>query len=352
MKQREIFDIERIFYPRTYWVEMNLHELHEYQERIFAHYRKYGYPFQRCTPAQRAAQLSQLEKSSIDTAIDAEGNIALQMQGLGLCWSYHDHAIDVPCSGHKTVRQFFEDDASLRKTIAKCLKRSTSMSDNHFRETIRNIGGVQKPSNFRPLAAAAIYRRAAKMLNRHRMTVWDMCGGYGGRLLGAIASGVVGWYVCTEPCSKTAGGLRRMAYDIGADMRVTIMERCAEDMPSGPMFDLCFTSPPYYNTEVYSPEPTQSCNRYGTYPEWLRGFLRPVISKCADSLSYNGLLVLNVADTKQAKTLERDTIKAAESQGLVLFDAMKYLIGRISKGGMSHEPVFWFRRKLGETFAS
>lgn len=43
--------------------------------------------------------------------------------------------------------------------------------------------------------------------------------------------------------------------------------------------ELAITSPPYYDTEIYSDEETNSCNRYKSFESWTEGFYKPMIDK-------------------------------------------------------------------------
>jgi hypothetical protein len=60
--------------------------------------------------------------------------------------------------------------------------------------------------NFQPLLAAALYAR----FGGAGCTVLDPCGGWGGRLLGAVAA-KVGTYICCEPSTGTHAGLAGLA---------------------------------------------------------------------------------------------------------------------------------------------
>lgn len=334
-----------IWKPRSYWAEMDERDISQYVDRIFSHYRKVGYPHQDHRQ-QAAAVMSSLCSSAGRLAeVAVDGSLKFHMHALGLCWSYHRHAISVRCNGHRSVMDAFNDDEFLRKTIRKCLKRSESMSDNHFRETIRNMAGVQKPSNFRPMAAASVYSTVAKFAGRS-LRVWDMCGGYGGRMLGAAASKSVSHYSCNEPCAATRSGLLEMYRDISksADWFLAdVSSLPAEDAAVG-RWDFCFTSPPYWDTERYSEEPSQSCVRYGNYLEWIDGFLVPMMRKALDGLSEDGILAINVAATKRCPTLPGDVLAVAKSLGASLICFWKYLLGATTRGGMKYEPVFVFAR--------
>jgi hypothetical protein len=344
---------EDIFRPRSDWEQMLPIEFESYVMDVFRHYRKNGYPHQDKSSGIGRELESLVESAQRLAAVTDSGDLRFHMHGLGLAWTFQPHAIGVRCNGHKSVIEAFNDDQMLVRTIRKCLKRSESMSDNHFRETIRNMAGVQKPSNFRPMAAASVYATVGRMFGR-KLRVWDMCGGYGGRMLGAAISGSVAEYVCNEPCSQTASGLEAMGNEItrrieGWSFRVS--REPAEDA-AVEQFDLCFTSPPYFDTERYSEENTQSCVRYHSYQEWVRGFLRPVTEKACVAAGDHGVVAINVANTKRAKTLVEDTVEALSSSGLSFAAYWRYLLGATTRGGMKHEPVFVFTGRKQASIAT
>jgi len=79
--------------------------------------------------------------------------------------------------------------------------------------------------------------------------------------------------------------------------------------------DLCFTSPPYFNKEIYSDDKEQSAIKFPNYEDWLSGFLEPTIKTYFDLLKENRYCLINIADLKigenQFHPLEQDTIQIA-----------------------------------------
>lgn len=63
-------------------------------------------------------------------------------------------------------------------------------------------------------------------------------------------------------------------------------------------FDLCFTSPPYYDLEVYSKEDLSSL---GSYEEFMRQY-KNIFQKCYDKLKEDSFLVLKVGEIRNKKT--------------------------------------------------
>ena len=69
-----------------------------------------------------------------------------------------------------------------------------------------------------------------------------------------------------------------------------------------------------------------------------------MIRNCRQGLRNNGYLLLNVADTKTAPTLEHDTVEMAERNGFKHTDTMFMVLSSIAGKGVKTEPVFVFEK--------
>ena len=171
-------------------------------------------------------------------------DIKQTMHGLALSWSYMPHAFSVQCKGMKTPLQTFEGDKE--KILEKMDLLGHNKTPSGLRKVLKVMTGSQGVSNFRPTAADAIYKR---FLPNGGVT-WDMSGGYGGRLLGAIKSQI--HYIATEPAKETFDGLNQIVNDWGNQsnlfkvrQRLEIIQSGSVDyVPEKESLDLCFTSPP------------------------------------------------------------------------------------------------------------
>ena len=68
-----------------------------------------------------------------------------------------------------------------------------------------------------------------------------------------------------------------------------------EDSQLTPNFyDIALTSPPYYDSEKYSDEPSNSLNRYNSFQEWCIGFYIPLITKTMAALKPGAVFILNI----------------------------------------------------------
>ena len=188
-----------------------------------------------------------------------------------------------------------------------------------MRLMLRRFSGTQMVSNFRPTAAAALYDifvdKDSPLEGTTAGTVWDPSMGYGGRLLGAIAAGVN--YIGTDPCIPTYEGLEHLRDNYGrSDKEYELRRQGSETyLPPKESLDFVMTSPPYFGWEAYGDEPEQSSIKFNTSEMWKEHFLKQTIANAHHGLKTGKYLALNVANTKQYKTFEEDTVSLAKECG-------------------------------------
>ncbi len=328
----------------VFWRNMSPEELEQFAVTIFTHYRSNGFPYYNLSFKEKQKEYVKLDSYDRSGLIQ-DGIVKQTMHGLGLAWHYFPHAFEVRCNNLRTPMEIYQDDELFMKAIRRRLKRGTYISDSEMRKALRSYTGTQGVSNFRPTAAAAIYDRYAG-----GGKVLDMSAGYGGRLLGAIISDRVKLYGGFEPCEATIKGLRALRHDFNLDKQVSLIQMPFENWEPMPTydnetFDLCFTSPPYFNQEKYSDELTQSYIKFPTVEKWNEGFLRKMIATCYLVLKKEGYLILNVADTKSHPTLCEDTKRYAQKEGFRFTEELRLALSHISKGGYKYEPIYVFKKE-------
>lgn len=340
---------------REYWEHLNDSDMKAYARRFATYYQSLGFPYPVMTDEEKTSDIARNKELGM-AEIDNDGIVQQKMNGLTLCWSYHPHSYDTLAGkATRTPLSVFNDIDLLTSTIYKRMSspHAGNMSISMMRKALRKYNGVQAVSNFRPTAAGALYQRFASMVGKSKISTWDMCGGYGGRLLGAELSGVVSRYVANEPATETYRGLLKMRRDfywlVQSRMVVDIRKECAESHITNmrdDKFDVCFTSPPYFNTEKYSDEPTQSYKRYPKYSEWVKGFLEPMLKNACHSLLPDGILAMNVANTRTAPTLVEDTRDIMLGLDLYPVEVLKLkLSGRPNSPQFKYEPILVMRKR-------
>lgn len=321
------------------------HELALQVWKIDAHYQQNGFPHFSMTEEERLLAFSNFQRLDRKSLFDGE-TIKQAQHGLGLAWSYFPHHWQVKCNRNMSVDEAYRDDRKRRQAIEKALRAGRYevidgqpfLGPAKMRAAIAYTSGVQRVSNFRPSAAGLIY----DMYGGEK--VWDMSSGYGGRLLGAISSPKVRQYVGTDPHFETFVGLQRMKDDLAhlTKTDVVLHNVGSEDyVAESETFDLCFTSPPYFDTEKYGDNDSQSYKKFPSVDLWNQGFLRSTLENAYNGLKHGRRLVLNVANTKNHERLESDAISISEEIGFKLEKKLKLVLSSMG-GGTKSEPIFVF----------
>lgn len=155
-------------------------------------------------------------------------------------------------------------------------------------------------SQFKPSVAKMVY----EMFGAE--TVLDFSAGWGDRLAGFYASWCTQTYVGIDPRGENHPIYREQKefYDrnlgwFEEEKDVYLFESPAEDWDNSEWIDkvdLIFTSPPYFNTERYSHDDTQSWVRYKDIDSWNEKFLHRALLNVWATLKAGGHMIVNIAD--------------------------------------------------------
>jgi len=164
-----------------------------------------------------------------------------------------------------------------------------------------------------------------KFLNAQR--VLDISAGWGDRLIGALACEVE-LYVAADPNLRLKAAHDKILSMFGNETtKASIIYKPFEEaeLPEGQVFDTIFTSPPFFNFEIYVNDDeikedssssevlcgtkkennddfiknllaAQSINRHKTLRTWLTGWLFPTLEKAWRHLAPGGHAAIHIAD--------------------------------------------------------
>lgn len=296
--------------------------------------------------------------SLVDSSDTYEDGVLKQNNtGVDLLYKYYPNIWDVrKCDAKMSMMEGFRDEKVLRRAIKKSLTYDGSIL--YLRRWLYLVG-CGACSNFRPTAAKAIYE-----LNAGKgAKIYDYAAGYGGRLLGAWSSGNVSEYVAVDPNTETFNNANKIIKMLDSKYKTSDLKiHCigSEDfkVSSYPhyksYFDIAFSSPQYFNTEIYSDEPTQSCIKFSTYKDWVNGFFRTTIHNAIDVLKPEGVFAINIFTNLPNIKKIIQSICAEKSFYLYKVDKLALSLmpgldtegkGRRSQGeAFKYEPIFYFRR--------
>ena len=241
-------------------------------------------------------------KKCINKEVVFDGNILnLKFnQGSSLCKFLFPNLQEVRTEGEnsRTMYKKFYDDHLLKRAIKLSLSIKKSVTPSELRSSMELIGGTVA-TNFKPMNAKALYEYYAPKNG----VVYDFSGGFGGRMLGCLTSKNNYKYIAVEPNSETYENLLKLGKYIesvtGRNSSFEIYKVGSEDFkPQNNFVDFAFSSPPYFNLEVYSDEDTQCYNKFKELDAWLEGYVKPTIRNVYDILKEEGIFAVNIADFK------------------------------------------------------
>lgn len=171
------------------------------------------------------------------------------------------------------------------------------INDAFYQTVQRGYQNIQYVNEFPPIVARTIYQRYGK--GKH-LKVLDPCAGWGGRMIGCSSIPNT-TYTAFEPSTKTYNGLCKLGEwlkSLQPTFNFKVYHLPYEDKDITGEFDIALTSPPYYDTEHYSDEPTNSLNRYKSFEDWVEGFYTPLIVSTMNLIKADGVFILNVGSRK------------------------------------------------------
>lgn len=151
---------------------------------------------------------------------------------------------------------------------------------------------VRECEQFRPSFTAWLYHhlKASKVL--------DMCAGWGDRLIGALAA-EMDTYHAFDPNTRLKPGhdeiLKVFPPHALSDFKIHYkpFETSTVELQDD-FYDIAFTSPPYFNLEIYSNDASQSSATYPTLQDWLQNFLFRTVSIAWRKIRTHGYLALHI----------------------------------------------------------
>lgn len=229
--------------------------------------------------------------------------------------------------GSNSLRDRFYDDRKLRRAIRICLEFRDGdrlVYPTAMRRALELVTG-ENVTNFKPQNARAIVEHLCPVMWGR---VYDYSAGYGGRMLGINSSLMRYQYIAVDPNTETYD---RLCYlqSLMSDSRCEITQSTSQAYEPEDI-DCAFSSPPYFNLEKYSDEPTQCMVEFHTLDDWFEGYVVPTMKNIHRGLNDDGVFATNIADYKvyggqEFQVVDR-WINTAESLGFQHDSTIKMML--------------------------
>jgi len=198
------------------------------------------------------------------------------------------------------------------------IKKAFKSLDKPNRTVNSQFSEFKRAIKFNPVTIYSPIMTKSVVKDLDCKTVFDPCIGWGGRMIGTTCLGEDYHYTGCEPFTKTYVGLENMTKELSIENQVTLYNKGVETVLEeidDKRYDMCLTSPPYFDLEVYSHEDTQSIKKYETYDEWIEGFIKPIIEYvCSHVTKYSCWSVKNIKTDKKYNLLD-DVIRIHAENG-------------------------------------
>jgi hypothetical protein len=201
-----------------------------------------------------------------------------------------------------------------------CLKKNNYIDRNTMRDIIYE--NTKECTTHRPTNVAFLIQLFGAK------SVLDISAGWGDRLIGSISMNCD--YLGVDPNECLFKGYDRIIKMFGDNnkekYRVILGEFEKVDLPNR-LFDMVYTSPPYFDIEIYNTSAKQSVN-YGNESAWFDKFLLVALLKAWDHIAENGIMAININGLKHHtyvyKMLEAvDGFKNSHYLGLISYADQK-----------------------------
>ena len=204
------------------------------------------------------------------------------------------------------------------------IKHCDELNSSNLRASLRMSTGIT--SQFSTIVAKTIYTIT------QAKNVLDFSAGWGDRLIGALATDNIVSYTGIDPNTALHPRYEQIAKEYKHNKKTKFICSPAEDVVLEPnQFDLIFTSPPYFDLEIYSNEDTQSTNKFKKIEDWLEHFLFKMIEKSYSWIKRDGRLLLNISDYEN-NIYNQKMIEYAQSLGFIYEGVIGYEL-QVRPGG-------------------
>jgi hypothetical protein len=219
------------------------------------------------------------------------------------------------------------------------LYNNISITPHNIREYL--WARIPECTSFKPNVMMAI--KQILFNDNDNISILDPSSGWGDRLIAAIALNVN--YTGVDPNSKVHPRYTNIIDHFKKKIKKNIEMICKpfENLHLNKQFDFIFTSPPYFNLEIYSSEESQSVNsRINTESKWFDLFFKPYLINAFFHLKSNGYLAININQKNKSETYVSQMIKLIQSLNIALYLGVISYINEYNK--FKPQPIFIWKK--------
>jgi hypothetical protein len=266
--------------------------------------------------------------------------------------------------GDQSILDLWKNKSFRQSIYSESLNLFKNTDARSLRETIYHTKGSLECTQFKPWLATRLIKWLHEFSDTQSYSVLDPSAGWGDRLIGAMAcsSDFSVNYTAYDPNTTLKTGHNKIIKSFNEYLQTIDAKKCSckihyrgyetmtpQDIPDNSI-DLVFTSPPFFDFEIYTTEtdPNQSITQYPTFNEWFVNFLiKVVIQSSIRTLKSGGFLAIHISDVNKLKICEPMILFV-----MVLFKDLSYYgpVFTVSHSKVPKpRPIWIFRKEPNKT---
>ena len=307
---------------------LSAEERKKFVEPIFQWFRTGGFPVQKFD--DQALRDSWTDLVSTAT-VSPPGKQIKNKKITGNVISQHfnsEEFFSVKSTSKPSMTEAFADDVMLRKVIENRLgityKETFNIHGAMLRQGFRSTMTCAATSIFNSVVAKTVYEHCPGFSPETPRIIYDFSMGFGHRALGALASPLVEKYIACDPWTKVVENNLKMLEFLGVpkekyDIHNVGSEQFCPVELAGKV-DIAFSSPPYFDKEIYDNGNKTQAYASGDYGQFLSVWWRKTLENTGTLLKPSGVLALNMFETHKDKKILEDMLAVAKTLGFSEID--------------------------------
>ncbi len=308
----------------------SLEEKQNIKSYLLDYFKHFGFPFPKYSNYEMLEDFKQLKSFNasnllMDNKINTDSNL-----GAKIFRNFSPHFYELSSNNKKSMLDVFNSNLSevLDNRLGISYKETFNISGAMIRQGLKNSKLAFSGSIFRSTIAKLIYDNYCV----NDDIVYDYSCGFGQRFLGAMASKHNLKYIGAEPWTKSFESLNKMARFLNYQHKTEIYNVGSENFIEDKYINqisLAFSSPPYFDTEIYCNESTQ-CN-LNDFQYYLH-YWNKTCENIYLLLKKDGKFIINISDL-----YKDDLLQIALEHKFTLIDTLHLKYRSFSKEKL--EPV-------------
>ena len=326
-------------------------------KEVFEFYRENGYPYPKYTNDELIRDfnnLKNIDKEKVEGYMQAKTIPDYNESGNRIFKHFSPQFWETKSQsvGKRSMMETFYNDEKFMSVIKNRMNRGYKINGNTINQGLKNSKIAYRASIFFPVVAKTIYSHFCK----EGSVIYDYSMGFGQRLLGALSLPFNVKYIGVDPFDKSYNSNKDIYGFFNTN--VPLLNKDAEFVCDGSenycdekyagKVDFAFSSPPYFNLEVYNDGVNQAYSG-NDYCSFINVWWRKTVANISKMLKRDGSFAINMTEKVDGFNILDDMCGVLIENGFKEVDRWQMQLTRNvvfgnRKGEHKYEPIVIFKR--------